>query len=196
MPVVKKSYRYNTGGRTVFSVSPEDEVLNRRLKEELKIASISDELLAKLDALPKSRAGDLMFCPAAARLKEGNILRAVYFMDVDNYLDHFGYDRSRRYVRIQSVADILPSRYRLKPEFADRIYAYGEAKRGGYVFSLRMKDQREYVYVTGTVVDFPVMPEGYTVEDVVDVLPGEGLEHVNRGGEYFGTHDAYWCLFS
>jgi hypothetical protein len=70
------------------------------------------------------------------------------------------------------------------------MYAVGESGMGYCIFTLHFADGTRQPYCTGNLIDFPQMPAGKSVHDVVALKPNQG-----RGEESLSTHQYHWCLF-
>jgi hypothetical protein len=71
------------------------------------------------------------------------------------------------------------------------MYALGESGMGYCIFTLHFADGTQQGYCTGNLIDFPELPDGKSIRDVVALRPNEG-----RGEHALGTRPYYWCLFS
>ena len=79
-------------------------------------------------------------------------------------------------------------------KLATKLYEAGESGMGYEIFTLRMKSNEEFVFVTNNVVDFPDLPEGFTTSDIKSVFPHKGREHA-MGTSHRRGADFQWCFY-
>jgi hypothetical protein len=79
---------------------------------------------------------------------------------------------------------------RLPVQFARKVYAAGESRMGGCVFTLGFRDGSKQSYSTGSLVDFLEMPDGKMLNDVIDLEPHKGDEQRTLSSLPYS-----WCLF-
>ena len=97
----------------------------------------------------------------------------------------------KREIAIQDVAQIHPGPNRLPARFAREMYAVGESGIGYCIFTLRFSDDTQQTYCTGNLIDFPELPAGKSLGDVVALVANEG-----RAEQTLAARPYYWCLFS
>ena len=142
----------------------------------------------------------ITYHPAAAVTKDGATHECVVFFGETAYRRVWGPDPKRKMIDIEYVRDVRPSRLQLPPKFADRLYVVGETRMGGVDFKLKMKDGKDFYYITGNLVDFIDYPEGYSGSDIAEVqtfpLAGfAGVPSASRPG-HLGGHAYDWCLYA
>jgi hypothetical protein len=71
------------------------------------------------------------------------------------------------------------------------MYAIGESGMGYCIFTLEFTDGTRQAYATGNLIDFPEMPRGKSVSDVIALRANQG-----RGEHTLGSQPYYWCLFA
>ena len=127
-------------------------------------------------------------------LANGEQHDCVYIAEANSYIRFWGVwpddDPGKRAVRIEDVAQIQPTPSRLPFKFAQKMYAVGESGMGYCIFTLQFADGTRQAYCTGNLIDFPELPEGKSVGDVVALRPNEGAREPS-----LGTRRYYWCLF-
>jgi hypothetical protein len=99
-------------------------------------------------------------------------------------------DPRKSYIPISEVRAVTESPSRLPVTFANRLYAAGESKMGGQIFTVIFSDGLKQQYVTGNTVDFIQYPVGHTPNDVIDVLVGVATE-----GKPLEGSEHYWCIY-
>ena len=76
---------------------------------------------------------------------------------------------------------------------ATKLYDAGESGMGYQLFTMKMKDGTSHVYVTGNIVEFPDIPDGYGSQDIEDVYPHEGRGKTKLG--YRQARSFEWCFY-
>jgi len=151
-------------------------------------------LEAQLHAIEPTHDGTMEYFPCMVQLANGEQHDCVYAVDAKSYIHIWGVwpdeDRGKRALGIQEVAQIHPSPSRLPVQFARQMYAVGESGMGYCIFTLQFADGTRQAYCTGNLIDFPELPEGKSVGDVVALRPNEGAREPS-----LGTRRYYWCLF-
>ncbi len=154
---------------------------------------LSPTLQAQLRAIEPTHDGMIEYFPCMVQLANGEQHDCVYVVDAKSYIRIWGVwpdeDRGKRALAIQDVARIHPSPSRLPVQFARQMYAVGESGMGYCIFTLQFADGTRQAYCTGNLIDFPELPEGKSVRDVVALIPNEGAREQN-----LGTREHYWCL--
>ena len=142
-----------------------------------------------------SSDGELKYYPCAVKLANGAVLPCVYVVHDKPYLKMWGVypenDRGKSWVRVQDVAEVVESPYRLPAKFATELYNSGESGMGYTIFTVVFSDGSKQAYGAGNAVDFIQYPEGKCATDVVSVLPHEG-----RNSQMPRMPSYYWCLYS
>lgn len=155
---------------------------------------LSPILREQLHAIEPPHDGMIGYFPCLVQLADGEQHDCVYVVDAKSYIQIWGVwpdeDRGKRALPIQDVVQIRPSPSRLPVHFAHQMYAVGESGMGYCIFTLRFADGTRQAYCTGNLIDFPQLPEGKSVDDVVALRPNEGREE-----QSLGTREYYWCLF-
>jgi hypothetical protein len=128
-------------------------------------------------------------------LTTGEQLDCIYMAESKSYIRSWGIwpddDPGKRSIRLEDVAEIQASPSRLPAKFAREMYALGESGMGYCIFTLHFADGTSRAYCTGNLIDFPQMPAGKSVQDVVALHPNQG-----RGEESLDTRPYHWCLFA
>jgi hypothetical protein len=135
------------------------------------------------------------YFPCLVVLETGEQRDHVFIAPAESYIRVWGIwpddDPGKKEIRIQDVTEIRPSPSRLPAELAHEMYAVGESGMGFCIFTLQFVDGTLQSYCTGNLIDFPELPPGQTIRDVVAIRPSEG-----RGEKSLGSRDYHWCLFS
>lgn len=149
------------------------------------------KLLEKLKGMIKpSKYFGLLYYPCGVELKEGKMTDCVCFVDKKIFYEVWGdAPKGRLFIDISDVKDIFESKYCLSRELAQKIYDARETGMGYYRFIAIMKDGERFTYTTGGLVDFLEPPEGYSIKDIIDVIPHKGDRK-----NYYKEKDYYWCL--
>lgn len=162
---------------------------------------ISEKLLEELRDVEPSTDGVMDYHPCRVTLRSGATLDRVYVVEEEPYLRAWGIrpedDPAKSSVDLAEVERIEESPLRLPPPLANKIYAAGESGMGYTVFTLVLADGRSLPYTTGNAVDFPLLPAGIRMADVVDALPHDGRETFRDRlpREEESTADYYWCTY-
>jgi len=167
----------------------------RELVERLKNVERSGDALSPL--------GGAFYYPCSTELNDGRTLECVYFGDKKDYVKHWGNTTSGRFfVDLSEVKAISECKYCISSKLAKKIYDSGESGMGYYKFRIVMKDGKIFPYLTGDAVEYLELPEGYTIEDIVDVKPfyqspreGKCMDYTDYWKKgYYGSKRYYWCL--
>lgn len=138
---------------------------------------------------------ELMLYPCRAVLKNGETLNAVYIVPENPYMKYVGIypeaDKAKKSIRIEEIAHVENSPWRLPARFANEIYLLGESGMGYTIFTVAFSDGLRQAYVNGNMVDFIAYPAGKGPSDVVEVLP-----HECRNSSKIVGPEYYWCLYS
>ena len=155
---------------------------------------LSPVLAAQLHAIEPTHDGMMEYFPCMVLLANGKRHDCVYIADANSYIRIWGVwpddDPGKNSIPIQDVAQIQRSPTRLPARVARDMYSVGESGMGYCIFTLSFTDGTRQAYCTGNLVDFPELPEGKSVDDVVALRPNEG-----RGEQILGSRSYYWCLF-
>ena len=89
-----------------------------------------------------------------------------------------------QWINPEDVARIEDSPHRLAPPLANQLCGAGESGMGYFIYELRFRCGRRLVAVTGVdwYLDFPDLPAGYNIADVVSVAPHKGRELIATNG--------------
>ena len=159
-------------------------------------------LRRQLEVVQPTTDGATVYRPCVVTLQSGKTRDCVYVMEAESYIRAWGVwpddDPAKSSVAVDQVASLAESPRRLPAELANKLYAWGESGMGYTMFTVVLRDGRRLPRVTGNAVDFPVLPEGVTSDDILDVERG-------APGGYFrnraprpeeGVADYAWCLYS
>ena len=156
---------------------------------------ISERLVADLQSVTPSRDRSLEYRPCQVTLDSGSVVSCVYVVDAESYLDMWGVwpedDPSKQSLRIDEVASITESPFRLPARFASQIYSEGESGMGYTIFTVVFADGTEQACSSGNAIDFIFYPEGKSATDVVGVVP-----HMGHDASPKPSPQYHWCLFS
>jgi hypothetical protein len=156
---------------------------------------LSPALAAQLGAIEPAYGGMRDYVPCMALLTNGERLDCIYMAESKSYIRSWGIwpddDPGKRSIRLEDVAEIQPSPSRLPAKFTRKMYALGESGMGYCIFTLHFSDGTSHTYCTGNLIDFPEMPPGKSVQDVIALHPNQG-----RGEESLDTRPYHWCLFA
>ncbi len=127
-------------------------------------------------------------------LTNGEEQDCVYIAEATSYIRVWGVwpddDPGKKWIRIEDIVQIQSSPSRLPVRFAKAMYAVGESGMGYCIFTLHFADGTRQPYCTGNLVDFPELPEGKSIDDVVALRPNEGSNE-----QTLGSRSYYWALF-
>ena len=155
----------------------------------------SDDLLHQIKSIQPSGSYGIEYRPSMVTLVDGRIIDCVYFVQEQQYNKHWGIwpedDKGKLYLHIQEITKVEESPTRLPSKIANELYRVGETGMGYFCFTIIFSDRSKQVYMTGNAVDFVPLPEGKTLTDIVEVLPGVG-----SGNNYLQGLNYYWCLYS
>ena len=176
--------RWNANTRTWERYTP-------ALRDYSRLPAI---LEAQLHAIDPTHDGMMEYFPCRVLLANGEQHDCVYIAESNSYIRFWGVwpdeDPGKRAIRIEDVAQIQPSPFRLPFKFAREMYVVGESGMGYCIFTLHFADGTRQPYCTGNLIDFPEMPAGKSVCDVLALRPNQG-----RREESLGARQYYWCLF-
>lgn len=159
---------------------------------------LTDDLKTKLFSLPHSAPYKNHKTRIAKVIYSDNIeVDCVLFVTENQYWcwgpseakvltvakDLYGYDYNSPYrllIDASKIVDIVPCPYQLPPKWCNKIYKFGEGYMGGYLFNIYFKDGNTQLCLTGDIVDFITLREGYFYDDIVDVKP----HRHNRNTDY------------
>ena len=131
--------------------------------------------------------GMIEYFPCMVHLTNGEQHDCVYVVDAKSYIRIWGVwpdeDCGKRALAIQDVAQIHLSPSRLPVQFARQMYAVGESGMGYCIFTLQFADGTRQTYCTGNLIDFPELPKGKSVRDVVALSLNEGASEQSLGRE-------------
>ncbi len=160
-----------------------------------RYSPLPDHLREDLSRITPSHDGDLAYYPCRVTLTNGAILDTVYIQPEGSYIKQWGVypedDRGKRSIRIEDVARVEESPFRLPARFATELYWHGESGMGYTIFTVVFADGYRQAYGTGNAVDFIRYPDGKGPADVAEVHPHEG-----RNLNPVRPPDWYWCLYS
>jgi hypothetical protein len=115
-------------------------------------------------------------------------------MDAQVYINSWGVwpedDLGKQHVRIEDVASISESPFRLPVVFANELYRAGESGMGYSAFTLVFADGAEMHFVGGGALDFITLPKRRRMADIARVVP-----HSGRGQSQLATPKYHWSLF-
>jgi hypothetical protein len=115
-------------------------------------------------------------------------------MDAQAYIQTWGVwpedDAAKQHIRIEDVAAIAESPFRLPVRFANELYRAGESGMGYSAFTLVFADGAQSHFVSGGALDFICLPEGRDMAEVVRVVPHSGREQPQAASPKY-----HWCLF-
>jgi len=101
-------------------------------------------------------------------------------------------DPGKHSLSLDAIANLRESPTRLPPDIADQIYEAGESGMGYCLFTLRFRDGSEHAFATGNAVDFPILPDGKSPDEIISVTPHGGRNATSR----FEMRPYLWCLYS
>lgn len=157
-------------------------------------APLSSDLRAQLETIAPSHSQNLDYRPCQVTLKSGHVIPCVYVVDAQAYISSWGVwpedNAGKQYIRVEDIASIGDSPFRLPAVFANELYRAGESGMGYCVFTVIFSDGATSAYVSGNALDFLPLPTGKTMSDIVRVLPHKGRDqNPSQGLKY------HWCLF-
>ena len=161
---------------------------------------ISKTLYDQLMKIAPSISCGLEYRPCQATLENGEVYDRVYFVTPYRYISCWGIwpedDKGKRSISIKDVKHIRESPYRLPAEFANRLYEAEQNIKDGYMFKLSLADGRKLLFAMVGTVDFPNIPPDIDMNQVVDAVPYQGEDFVDRAPKENETGaDYYWCIY-
>jgi hypothetical protein len=157
------------------------------LREQLRgVVSSTDELYSRVE-----------YFPCAVTLKDGRRDGRVYLASAEPWFQKWGVwpesDPGKSWIRLEDVASVAESPWRLPAKFANELYRAGESGMGYTVFTVEFSGVTKLrrAYLTGNAVDFIEYPWRKGPKDVIGVLPHIGRDAKPRTGPRYS-----WCLFS
>jgi hypothetical protein len=115
-------------------------------------------------------------------------------MEAQAYIDVWGVwpedDFGKQHIRVDDVATLAESPFRLPVALADQLYRAGESGMGYSAFTLVFRDGAQINVVSGGAIDFVPMPEGRAPADIVRVIPHSGRDQAPLSSPKY-----HWCLF-
>ncbi len=110
--------------------------------------------------------------PCAVTLIDGTVHERAYCNLFARYSD------AGDWINPETVAEIRESPHRLPVHLARRLYAAREGGSLGYLFyRLQFRAQPDVVFLGGDYrFDFPDLPDGYDMRDVIDLKPHDGRD--------------------
>lgn len=109
--------------------------------------------------------------PCAVTLIDGTIHERAYCNLFARYSD------AGDWINPETVAEIRESPHRLPVHLARLLYAAGESGMGYQICTLHFRTKPDVVYTNSACyLDFPALPQGYDMRDLVGVTP-----HAGRG---------------
>lgn len=162
---------------------------------ERKYPTLPPALRRQLERVPPTKDGLMTYHPCRLTLKDGKKQDYVYVADAAIYIKTWGVwpdqDKGKREIEIGNVEAIEESPSRLPPVFAQRLYDSGESGMGYVAFALSFRDGSRSIHISGNATDFVLLPEGKTMQDVLDVHP-----HAGRGESgHLHAPEYFWCLY-
>ncbi len=163
--------------------------------------SLSDSQWQALKVLPFSRRADLnlVIRPASVRLRDGRHLDNVLFIDAYSFGCLFR-SAGERWIASGDIVGIRPCPRQLPPRFVEEIYQRGANLADGHLFVLHMKGGRALYGLTGPVVDFLELPEGYAFGEIegITCTPEEVdcFKSVRRfQADCRPPREVFWCVY-
>ncbi len=164
------------------------------MRETSKLSAAIRDDLAHIEPSIGMGGANTRHFPCAAVLKSGKEIRCVCFMERGLYMREWGVrpedDPGKKLIRLEDVACVTASPFRLPPAFATRLYAGGESGMGYQIFTVQFRDGFEQAYLLGNLVDFIDYPQGRSPDDVVNILP-----HKGRNSNPIPGPGYFWCLY-
>ena len=147
----------------------------------------SSDFLKQVEKIKPSKCRDTLHRPCSVVLKDGTRVERVICVE-----EHRGFETDA-WLHPDRVDKIEESQFRMPPKLATKLYEAGESGMGYEIFKMKMKSGETFVFVTGNVVDFPNLPDGYTTKDIKKIFPHEGrdvpAEQHHRGAKF------QWCFY-
>ena len=160
----------------------------------MPVEEISKELKQQLLAVKPSRHWTMEYRPCQVKLQNREIVDRVYVAEVATYMEIWGVmpdeDKTKKYILIEEVAEILESPSRMPVELANKLYEAGESGMGYCLYQMKLDNGQTIDVLSGNAVDFPPIPNGLTTENIKEVFPHQGTRK-----NYANSPDFTWCLF-
>jgi len=166
------------------------------LEKHLTYSPLLVHVREALKDIEPSQDGELVYYPCRAILKSGEACDTVYIVPEKPYIKYWGVypenDSGKRWIRMEDIAEIKESPFRLPAQYANQIYKNGESGMGYTIFTVVFADGVRQACVSGNAVDFIRYPLGKGPKDVVAVIPHEG----RRDNTLVNSPGWYWCIYS
>ena len=156
---------------------------------------LPDHLRKQWEAILPS-ASQVQYRPCSATLNTGAVYPCVYVLEAQKYIDVWGVwpedDPCKDHIRVDELASLSESPFRLPTAFANQLYRAGETGKGYSVFTLVFADGGQVpIGGSSNAIDFVALPDGRRMADIVRVVP-----HAGRDQRPIQAQPAYhWCLF-
>lgn len=162
---------------------------------ERKYPALPHAVRTQLERVLPTKDASMAYRPCRLTLKDGKKQDYVYVADAANYIKMWGVwpdqDQGKREIQIGDVEAIEESPSRLPPTLAQQLYDAGESGMGYVAFTLSFRDGSRSIHVSGNATDFVLLPDGKTMQDVLDVHP-----HAGRGESgHLQAPEYFWCLY-
>jgi hypothetical protein len=161
----------------------------------------SDKLNADTPALPKHLAEqlkaiepqdmhfsdeDVDVYPCAVQLDDGQVHPCAYLMSVTAAARCWWLKSDKpSQISLRKIANIESSPFRLPEKMARKIY--GESRMGSLSGIFQFNDGRSLQFLTVESLEFPMIPEGYSIANIIDVKLHEDFgdnKHLVRSKPY------------
>lgn len=110
------------------------------------------------------------YYPAAIRSINGDLFDPAYLIDKKLYEDHWGCSQlTHDIIGVDQAATIEESSYRIHSDIAQKISLLEESGMGYKLLIFLMNNGERLLGICGFVSDFFSFPNGYSVNQVVDV---------------------------
>jgi len=118
---------------------------------------------------------DIAVYPCSVQLNDGQAHPCTYLMSVTAAARCWWLkaDESNQ-IDLRSIVNIEPSPCRLPEKLARKIY--GESRMGSLNGILLFQDGRALPFLTVESLEFPMIPEGYSIENIIDVKLHDGFD--------------------
>ena len=114
------------------------------LEKPLTYSPLLVHVREALKDIEPSQDGELVYYPCRAILKSGEACDTVYIVPEKPYIKYWGVypenDSGKRWIRMEDIAEIKESPFRLPAQYANEIYKNGESGMGYTIFTVVFAD--------------------------------------------------------
>jgi hypothetical protein len=113
----------------------------------------------------------VLLYPCSATLNDSRSIRRLLIVDVTRLVELGIPPFPEVTVPFESIVSISDAPDRMPPDLVDPLYEHGETSMGGFTILLSFVDMEPLVFDAGSIVDFPELPQGYTMKQLAAATP-------------------------